>query len=368
MEIAFEENGLRLPLASGPGYFNYFWLRDNDTGSIDPVTHERVFDISALATDPAPEDARVEENQLVIRWRGEEAVSRYPLDWLDAWARTGRSADPAGLPRRAWHAGAHDAWVRVAQPRLDTDAGERARFARALIEDGVAVVEGMEDSDDGLTRLAHVLGPITPCVDGHYFDVRVHLNPTNLAYTARALELHTDLPSEEAAPGVQFLHCRRNSVEGGNSLFVDGVAVAEALQAEAPEAFALLATHRIPFFRRHDGWDYRAHQRVVELDAEGRVSGVTVSQHLADAFDLPQAVLDRYYPAFCRFLRMLREDRFLNRFRLNAGECMVFDNHRVVHGREAYSATSGERYLRGCYVDRGALRSTYRTLAAQGYA
>ena len=37
----------------------------------------------------------------------------------------------------------------------------------------------------------------------------------------------------------------------------------------------------------------------------------------------------------------------------------------VVHGREAYSATSGDRYLRGCYADRGELRSAYRLLAGE---
>ncbi len=35
--------------------------------------------------------------------------------------------------------------------------------------------------------------------------------------------------------------------------------------------------------------------------AGGEVSGLTISQHMADIFDLPQAVLDDYYPAFCRF-------------------------------------------------------------------
>ena len=211
-------------------------------------------------------------------------------------------------------------------------------------------------------RLARSLGPITPTVEGEFFDVRLTVRPTNLAYTARALELHTDLPNEEAAPGVQFLHCRANTVAGGRSLFVDGTAVAEALRHERPEDFHLLASHDIPFFRRHDGWDYRAHQRVIELDHAGEVSGVTVSQHLQDAIDLPQTLLDDYYPALCRFLRTLREDRFVARFRLAAGECIVFDNHRVVHGREAFVAESGRRHLRGCYVDRGALRSTYRTL------
>ena len=62
---------------------------------------------------------------------------------------------------------------------------------------------------------------------------------------------------------------------------------------------------------------------------------------------------------------MLQSDKYMMRFRLNATECIVFDNHRIVHGRAAYSATSGERYLRGCYSDRGEMRSTYRAMVSE---
>jgi gamma-butyrobetaine dioxygenase len=54
------------------------------------------------------------------------------------------------------------------------------------------------------------------------------------------------------------------------------------------------------------------------------------------------------------------------RFTLAAGECISFDNHRIVHGRAAYSATSGERYLRGTYTDRGELRGLYRAIVSEG--
>ncbi len=64
--------------------------------------------------------------------------------------------------------------------------------------------------------------------------------------------------------------------------------------------------------------------------------------------------------------RMLQEDTYMMRFLMKGGECMVFDNHRIVHGRAAYSATSGDRYLRGCYVDRSEMRSTYRALVSEG--
>ena len=366
LALAPGEKGLDVPLDGRPAgeraYFNYYWLRDADPTTIDPATRERTFDIASIPGGPRARSARIEDGVLIVEWANEDHASRVPLEYLRAFAVAGRRPDPAALPRRRWHADAWEGFARFRQADVESDDGARLAFARALIVDGIAFVDEMEDSDAGLTRLAGQLGDVTPTADGRHFDVRLEIAPTNLAFTARALELHTDLPSEEAAPGVQFLHCRANTVTGGRSLFVDGAAVADALRAEDPVAFELLAGHEIPFFRRHDGWDYRAHQRVIELDRDGRVTGLTVSQHLQDDLDLPQSLLDDYYPALCRLLSMLGQERFANRFRLAAGTCVVFDNHRVVHGREAFEATSGVRHLRGCYVDRGALRSACRTL------
>ncbi len=357
------EKGLEVPLSSGTHYFNYYWLRDADPLTIDPATRERVFDITEIEGGPQACSAYLDSDSLVIDWRDEEHVTRLPLATLEGFVVDGRTPDVAAITRRLWYAGAYSDFARFRQADVEASDGIRCAFSRALIEDGVALITEMEDSDEGLTRLANQLGQVTPSTDGYYFDVRLEIAPTNLAYTARALEFHTDLPSEDAAPGIQFLHCRANSVDGGSSLFLDGAAAAEALREEDPEAFALLAHHEIPFFRRHDGWDYRAHQRVIELDRGGQVSGVTISQHLQDAMDLPQALLDDYYPAFCRFISMLKEERFVTRFRLEAGTCIVFDNHRIVHGREAFEASSGKRHLRGCYVSRGSVRSTYRVLS-----
>ncbi len=357
------ERGLNVPLPSGTHYFNYYWLRDADPLSIDPATRERVFDIAEVAGGPRASSARLDGDSLIINWATEEHESRLPLATLDAFILEGRTPDPAAIPRRLWYADSHDHFPRFRQADIESSDAVRYDFSRALIEDGVALVTEMENSDESLTRLANQLGQVTPTTDGYYFDVRLEIAPTNLAYTAKALEFHTDLPSEDEAPGIQFLHCRENSVVGGYSLFLDGAAAAEALREEDPAAFDLLAQHDIPFFRRHDGWDYRAHQRVIELDRDGQVSGLTISQHLQDAIDLPQSLLDDYYPAFCRFLSILREERFVNRFRLEAGSCIVFDNHRVVHGREAFEASSGKRHLRGCYVSRGSVRSTCRVLS-----
>ncbi|MBE0414802.1 TauD/TfdA family dioxygenase [Yoonia sp.] len=365
--ISLSDRGLTITFGTQPQYFNYYWLRDACVSCIDPQTRERIFDSSALPNPPRATDAWIEGDHLRLSWQDEAVVSSVPMLLLRDVADQGRLYDPADLPQKLWSNEFEPSIARVPQSDvLHSDDG-RARFCRALIEDGIAIVTGMEPSKESLTALVETLGSITPSAEGYFFEVRVEIAPTNLAFTAGPLEMHTDLPGEEAAPGLQFLHCLENTVEGGLSLFLDGAAVAEALRAEDPEAFRLLATYEIPFFYRHDRLDYRAHQRVIETDQQGNVTGVTISQHLQDTLDLPQDLLDEYYPAFIKFIRLMQEDRFVVRFRSQAGNCVVFDNHRIVHGREGYVADSGKRHLRGCYCDRGALRSTYRVLAKQGF-
>ncbi|MGG7644246.1 TauD/TfdA family dioxygenase [Rhodovulum sp. YNF3179] len=365
--VTLEEDGLTVALPDGRrGYFNAWWLRDNCPSSFDAETRERTFDIFHHATTPRPAEAHIDEDALVVHWAGEHHVSRYPLAMLAAYAAGERRHDPADLPRRPWFADHYPDLTRVAHPTLHEDPAERRRLMEALLVEGVAIIGDMPDTDAALTRTAGLLGTIRPSFFGAYFDVRTHVKPTNLAYTSKALELHTDVPAEELAPGIQYLHCRRNSVAGGLNLFLDGTAVANDLREDDPEAFRLLSETEIPFYKEHDGIDMRARQRVIELDHNGAVSGVTISQHMADIFDLPQRLMDRYYPAFVKFGRMLQDEKYVMRFTLRAGECICFDNHRIVHGRAAYAATSGERHLRGTYTDRGELRGLYRALVSEG--
>lgn len=364
--VILGDKGLELNLDSrGHSYINYHWLRDNCSTSFDPATRERVFDIFHLPDPPRPRSARIDGGRLEIVWEGENHVSSYDLGWLSD-ALSGPRRDPADLPRQSWYGDHFPAIYRVPFDRLASDKAAVAAWLKAIIVEGIAFVTEMPDTDAALTQLVGHIGLVRPTFFGDYFDVRTHIEPSNLAYTAKALELHTDTPAEELAPGIQFLHCRANSVEGGDNLFLDGVAVAEDFRNEAPEDFRILCETQVPFYCEHDTYDMRSRQRVIELDDKGAVSGVTISQHMADVFDLPQRDLDAFYPAFIRFGRMLADEKYLMRFNIRAGECIVFDNHRVVHGRDAYSATSGDRYLRGCYADRSELRSAYRILAGEG--
>lgn len=366
-DVQFKEKGLEVAVAPDRfAYFNYYWLRDNCPKSFDSATRERQYDIFHLETAPSAETASVEGDALEIKWSGEDHRSVYPLSMLAAYAEGKRRPDPADLPRQAWYGDHYPNIQRFSQPELMKDSKLVAAWLKAMIVEGLTIVTDMPNSNEGLTETVRLMGHVRPTFFGEYFDVKTHINPTNTAYTAKALELHTDTPAEEFAPGIQFLHCRANTVQGGLSIYSDGVAAANDFRTLDPEGFRLLSEVDIPFYCEHDTYDMRSRQHVIELDQHGEVSGLTISQHMADIFDLPQTLLDGYYPAFCRFGKMLQDDKYMMRFLMKADECMVFDNHRIVHGRLAYSASSGDRYLRGCYADRAEMRSTYRALVSEG--
>ncbi|MFT4518510.1 MAG: gamma-butyrobetaine dioxygenase [Halioglobus sp.] len=363
--ISLFEKGLELAIDGVHAYFNYFWLRDNCSTSWDSVTQERIFDIIAEPDDLRPQNAWLTDEQLEIVWPNGH-TSRYDLSWLKRWHFKENHGDLAVRARLPWYADHYPNMARFQYTSLINNSAIVADWAEVLLDEGIALIEDMPNTDDALQTLCELFGPVRPSFSGYVFDVYSKADPENLAYTSNALELHTDLPAEELAPGIQFLHCRTNDAMGGDSLYVDATAVAKALKEKHPDYFKVLTTYKTPFRYTTEHHDVRARQYIIELDPDnGEVSGTNFSQHLADVFDFTQQEMDDFYPAFRKFGKMLQDPQYLMKFRLKAGQCIVFDNHRIAHGRESFEEGSGARHLRGCYVDRGELRSSYRVLRAR---
>ena len=363
--VVLLEKGLELSLQGEVAYFNYFWLRDNCETSWETSTQERTFDILAEPDDLCPMSAQLNDAFLDVIWC-DGNHSCYALQWLKRWHKGENHGDLAVRSRNAWYSDHYANMARFDYADVMAAPNCVADWAEALLDEGIALIQGMPNTEQALQSLCEQFGVVRPSFSGYAFDVFSKAQPENLAYTSKALELHTDLPAEELAPGIQFLHCRTNDAEGGQSLFVDANAVANALKQNFPEYFRILTEYEVPFRYTTHHQDVRARQRIIELDPNnGEVSGINFSQHLADIFDFPQRDMDLFYPAFRKFGQMLQDPSYLMTFRLNAGECIVFDNHRIAHGRASYLDGSGARHLRGCYVERGELRSTYRVLRAQ---
>lgn len=362
------DKGLQISRPTHSIYVNYYWLRDHCRSAFHPQTRERIFDIWAQTAAPRPQSAEIAGDELLVRWEAEDVESRFDLDWLEKTINQGSRADPAALPHKLWYADHVDRMSRFPWPGLEKDPSLVAAWARTLLEEGFALVTNLPDTDESIFELARFLGPVSPSTGVYHDEIVQHLDPVNTAFTTDALEMHTDTPSVSPPPGLKFFHCRANTVEGGANLYIDGFAVTNDFRESHPEDFDLLCRCRIPYVYDNEGFDYRARHTIIELDHRGELAAVRISRHQVDVLDLPQEVLDDFYSAFHRFGRLFLDPRYLLRFRMQPGECAVIDNHRVAHGRDAYTSGNGERYFRNCFVDRGELRNRYRLLVKKGVA
>jgi gamma-butyrobetaine dioxygenase len=346
------------------GNFPLIWLRDNDPAGFHPQTHERLFDLLGVPHDIEAARARIDGGTLEIDWAGGTAASRFDLNWLKDHRPGMRASDPADVAPILWRAGLGAGGI----PRADAGAILRsdaalADWLRATKEYGLSVVEGLDDAVRAGMDVARRIGFLRETNFGVTFEVVSKPDPNNLAYTPVALPPHTDLANQELPPGFQFLHCLVNEAKGGGSVFCDGYAIAGELRESDAEAFDLLSAVSIPFRFHDETSDIRCQKTVIALDEAGQVSEICFNAHLADFFDLEPGLMERYYRAWRAFMTRTRDPAFPVAFKLAAGEMAVFDNRRVLHGREAFDPNTGRRHLHGCYVDRGGFDSRLRVLA-----
>lgn len=180
---------------------------------------------------------------------------------------------------------------------------------------------------------------------GDIFDVRAEPRPADLAYTAIELVAHTDLPYRRPVPGIQLLHCLSNDSPGGDSTLVDGLAAAGALVAVDPQAHAALASTEV-IYRYDIGSDTVVGRGLTsEHDQLGRFRQVRLNPKLDSPVVRDGQDLDAFYRGRRWLVEWLNDSAHKVPFRLETGDVMFMDNHRVLHGRTAFDTGSGFRHL-----------------------
>ncbi|WP_405011144.1 TauD/TfdA family dioxygenase [Kitasatospora sp. NBC_01539] len=349
-----------------PTHLSPHWLRDNCpcTGCRDPRSGQKLFQIHELPDDLAITARSGPADAPEIRW-SDGHLSRYPAGFLDAPAETdGRGEDAKrlwqaadfarGIPEAAW-----------AAHRDDPD--ERAAVLTAVLRSGFALLRGVPAEEGQVLAVARSFGFVRETNYGELFDVRVEPDPNNLAFTTTAVAPHTDNPYRDPVPTLQLLHCLHDAATGGDSGLVDGFAAAAALRAEAPDDFAVLTRTPVPFVFRDRRTELRAERPLIETDGSGRIRGVRFNNRSTGTLRLPAAEADAFYAAYRRFARVILRPELRLGLRLTAGDCLIFDNTRVLHARTAF-AQDGRRHLQGCYADLDSLVSALAVLRRRAAA
>ena len=61
--------------------------------------------------------------------------------------------------------------------------------------------------------------------------------------------------------------------------------------------------------------------------------------------------LESFYKARKLLGDLYTSSDFEIKFKLLPGDVMMFDNHRLLHGRTSYDSSEGARHLQGCYLE-----------------
>jgi alpha-ketoglutarate-dependent taurine dioxygenase len=346
-------DGDRVELAS-------VWLRDNLRQDRDPGNGQRLIDVVDLPPTPRIRYAALLGAAVRVEWEHEEGGASFELDWLEAQAAAIAGARALQRPR-LWLDGvrldaARDfAWAPL--PAAREDIGVRAIWLGRLVTDGLAFLADVPTEPGTILETMPLAGQVAETNYGLLFDVRAVPDPENLAYSDRGLGLHTDNPYREPVPGFQALHVLIAAPDGGESLFADGFALAEHLRQEDPAAFELLARTPVPFAYRSRNAALNAERPLIQLSCRGEVVAVHYNNRSIQPLPFAAEAAEQYYRAYRRFATLLREPRFMLRFMMRAGDLVVFDNQRILHGRTGFASARHPRHLQGCYLTRDSVFS-----------
>lgn len=203
-------------------------------------------------------------------------------------------------------------------------------------------------------------------------------------YTSR-LNNHTDqAPAPHGVPGlVAIMHY---ACGHGVNTFVDSHAVAAALRVRDPEAFRLLSTygncHQRDFIQSRV--DFRdSHRRVspekmrhsllvnskrpiLQCDSQGAVIRVQFNEIARMPSTVPFGQFPSWYRAYLLWNEMIHSPEFEVEVAMNAGQLLLIDNWRVLHGRKG-GASSPDRVLMGGTVLREGFVSKALQLMGVGH-
>jgi gamma-butyrobetaine dioxygenase len=348
--------------------FPAVWLRDNCRcpECLDPGTGQKRFDITGLPNGLGITLAEDAGESVLVTFGPDQHTSVFSRAWLAGHALDGDGgsdgdgrteddkqlwlpADLAGLPALSW-----SGYL----------AGGKVQALAAVLRLGFVLLRDVPAEPGTVLGVAASFGYVRETNYGRLFDVRVEPAPGNLAYTSEAIRPHTDNPYRDPAPTVQLLHCLRAAGEGGDTGLVDGFAAAAELRATDAESFATLARTPVSFGYVDKETELRASLPLIQLSPRGRVRGIRLNNRSMRPLRRPYAEVTAFYAAYRRWSELLaRPERQLS-LRLAPGDCLVFDNTRVLHARTAFAMSAGSpgRHLQGCYADLDGLASTLAVL------
>ncbi len=343
-------------------FFSAFWLRDHcdDPASQDPNTRQRLVDTFAIAPDITVSNAVLDNQSRCIE-----------LHWNDDTRNTISVAQlqRAVFSERESSASEHHYWsaARVLEslpeiPYNDVLASEQGtlQWLELIERYGFALLSDTDASEQGTKALGERISPAQRTIFGAYWPLSADLSEhEDSAYTTQTLLPHTDGTYYHNAAGLQMFNCLEFDGTGGESVLVDGFAIANEMKEQCPEHFDTLCSVSVPGQYLEPGVHLYAERPVIRLNSRGELQQVSFNNYDRAPMHRNEDALDAFYQAYAEFNRRSIDQANWLKIPLRTGMALIFDNWRCMHGRMGYSGT---RTFYGCYHNRADYESRLRTL------
>ncbi|XP_045681355.1 gamma-butyrobetaine dioxygenase [Phyllostomus hastatus] len=352
-------------------FYPAVWLRDNCQCPhcyLDSAK-ARKFLVESLDVNIGIKDVSFDRKRVLITWPNEH-YSEFEADWLKKRCFSQHAREK--LQRELFFPECQYWGSELQLPTLSFEdvlrSDEHAyKWLSSLKKVGIVRLTGASSKRGEILKLGKRIGFLYLTFYGHTWQVQDKIDANNVAYTTGKLSFHTDYPALHHPPGVQLLHCIKQTVTGGDSEIVDGFNVCQKLKEKNLRAFQILSSTFVDF--TDIGVDYcdfsvQSKHKIIELDDKGQVVRINFNNATRDTiFDVPVEKVQPFYTALKEFVDLMncKESKFT--FKMNPGDVITFDNWRLLHGRSSYEAgTEISRHLEGAYADWDVVMSRLRIL------
>ncbi|KAG6902268.1 hypothetical protein C0995_002419 [Termitomyces sp. Mi166 len=307
---------------------------------------------------------------LEVSWPSTEShISLYPWSWLQR-----NSYDPvihkfdAANEKILWGARIEQSPPTVTyEETMHEDDRGLFKWLSNINKFGFSLVQGIPTTPEATQKLVERIGFIRQTHYGGFWDFTADLAMGDLAYTNVPLAAHTDTTYFTDPCGLQLFHLLSHTDgSGGASLLVDGFYAASILKDVHPEAYEVLSKVHITSHAAGEpsvtyrpnpptGYPVLGHDPVtgeliqVRWNNDDRSVMNQLDPHLVDA----------WYSAIRAWNKCLTSPDSEFWIQLQPGTAVVFDNHRVLHGRSAFT---GKRRMCGAYIGGDEYRSKLAVL------
>lgn len=340
------------------------WMRERvmDLASLDTINHQRLYEYAEFPLDLQIQKAHITENNRLHIQFSDGHDSHICLHKISQ--ELGWTPDPESPPQRQIWDGTFRDFPHADWADMDTPSA-LIKLLDGFFRFGFCLID-KTPTHNQLETIAGKFGYVRDQNFGKIFHVETKPVASDQAYTHLELLAHTDNPYRQPIPGIQYLQCIKNEATGGNSTLVDGLALVAALEEEMPESLAILEHTPIRFVYDGPAGILVNYGPLIERDCNHQVTRLRLSSRLDYVPALPCNELDRFYKARRRLHKLSNDPAFQISFPFSPGVLLIMDNYTVLHGRTAFNAASGPRYLQGCYIDHDGPNSLYRQIKRDG--